>query len=71
MVLKYWPIIIVAAGIIASATRTEVALSYANERIKKLEERQTENSEDLQQSIQTLQLNIARICVKVQAGCRE
>lgn len=71
MMIKYWPMIVVAAGIIASATRTEVALSYASERIKKLEERQLTNSAELQESIKTLQLNVARICVKVQAGCRE
>lgn len=71
MMIKYWPMIVVAAGIIASAARTEVALSYANERIKKLEERQLTNSAELQESIKTLQLNVARICVKVQAGCRE
>ena len=71
MMLKYWPMIVVSAGIIAAAARTEVALSYANERIKKLEERQLTNSADLQESIKTLQLNVARICVKVQAGCRE
>ena len=71
MMIKYWPMIVVAEGIIASAARTEVALSYANERIKKLEERQLTNSAELQESIKTLQLNVARICVKVQAGCRE
>ena len=71
MMIKYWPMIVVAAGIIASAARTEVALSYANARIKKLEERQLTNSAELQESIKTLQLNVARICVKVQAGCRE
>ena len=68
---KYWPIIVVAAGVIATAARTEVALSYATERIEKLEERQLVSSAELQKMIKTLQLNVARICVKVQAGCRE
>ena len=71
MMIKYWPMIVVTAGIVAAAARAEVALSYANERIEKLEERQVANSQGLQESIKTLQLNVARICVKVQAGCRE
>ena len=71
MMIKYWPMIVVTAGIVAAAARAEVALSYANERIEKLEERQMANSQGLQESIKTLQLNVARICVKVQAGCRE
>ena len=69
--LKIWPLLVAAAGIIAAVARTEVALSYADERIQKLEERQVQASNDLRTSVQDLQLNIARICVKVEAGCRE
>tara|TARA_Y100000310_G_C20122555_1_gene552124 strand:- start:137 stop:358 length:222 start_codon:yes stop_codon:yes gene_type:complete len=70
-VLKYWPILVLAAGLVATTARTEVALSYATSRIEKLEERQLLISSELQRSIKILQLNVARICVKVEAGCRE
>ena len=63
--------LLAAASVIAAAARTEVALSYADERIQKLEQRQQQISKELTSSIQNLQLNIARICVKVEAGCKE
>jgi len=70
-ILKYWPVLILAAGVIATAARSEVELTYASERLGKLEARQMILSADLQKSIQILQLNVARICVKIEAGCRE
>jgi|3_EtaG_2_1085321.scaffolds.fasta_scaffold360636_2 hypothetical protein len=69
--LKLWPVLIVVAGVVAAAARTEVALSYASDRIEKLEERQVRMSTEVRDSVQELKLNVARICVKVKAGCRE
>ena len=65
------PLICIIAGVIGAAARAEIELAHVNERVEKLEIKQDQLDREIRSSIGKIQLNIARICLRVDAGCQE
>ena len=75
-VRRWWPIFVLGGGLLVAAVRAETELAYTKGRVERLEitnamivKDASFNEREIRNALGQVQLQLARICAKIDAKC--